>query len=114
MEILLILSVLCSALLILVVLAQPGKADMISSMSGLGGQVNNLFGVSTGRNLLQNITLGLLAVIALVAVFANTFLDNKATTAKSALEGASPSMLPQQQQTPPAQPPAQQPAPVNP
>ncbi|MGA0833724.1 MAG: preprotein translocase subunit SecG, partial [Candidatus Kapaibacteriota bacterium] len=57
--ILILLSLFAAILLILVVLIQPGKSEMISGMGGLGGQAANLFGVRQSRNVLQNLTIGL-------------------------------------------------------
>lgn len=68
---LILVAVFASILLILVVLIQPGKAEMISGMGGLGGQINNMLGVRTGRNFMQNLTIGLLAAIALLALVVN-------------------------------------------
>ncbi len=68
---LILLSVFASILLILVVLIQPGKAEMISGMGGLGGQINSMFGVRTGRNFLQNLTIGLAGAILLIAILVN-------------------------------------------
>lgn len=77
--ILILLAVFASILLILVVLIQPGKAEMISGMGGLGGQINNMLGVRTGRNFMQNLTIGLLAAIALLALVVNrVFLTHEA------------------------------------
>ena len=69
-----LLSLLCvfgALLLILTVLIQPGKSEMISGMGGLGGQVSNLLGVRQGRNFLQNLTIGLIAGIMLMAIIIN-------------------------------------------
>jgi protein translocase SecG subunit len=77
---LIILSVFASVLLVLVVLIQPGKAEMISGMGGLGGQAMNLFGVRAGRNFLQNLTIGLLATIMVFALLVNkVFLPQTGT-----------------------------------
>jgi protein translocase SecG subunit len=69
--ILILVAVLASILLILVVLIQPGKSEMISGMGGLGGQINHMFGVRTGRNFLQNLTIGLAGGIILIAITVN-------------------------------------------
>ncbi|MFN6136636.1 MAG: preprotein translocase subunit SecG, partial [Bacteroidota bacterium] len=63
-----VISLIAAFLLVLVVIIQPGKADMISGMSGLGGQMTNLFGVRQSRNVLQTATMVLLGVIAVFAI----------------------------------------------
>ena len=73
---LIVLSIFASFLLILVVLIQPGKAEMISGMGGLGGQAMNMFGVRQSRNFLQNLTIGLTAGIMVAAILVNkVFLE---------------------------------------
>ncbi len=69
--VLILLAMFASLLLIMVVLIQPGKAEMISGMGGLGGQLNNILGVRAGRNILQNITIGLITAIILIAIAVN-------------------------------------------
>ncbi|MCO6467018.1 MAG: preprotein translocase subunit SecG [Bradyrhizobiaceae bacterium] len=113
---LILISVFASILLILVVLIQPGKSEMISGMGGLGGQINNMLGVRTGRNLLQNITIGLLVALAVLAivvnrVFLSTDVEQKGPVTvgrelptQSAPTPAAPAPQPAQ----PAQQPAQQ------
>lgn len=81
--ILILLAVFASILLVLVVLIQPGKAEMISGMGGLGGQINNMLGVRTGRNFMQNLTIGLLAAIALLALVVNRVFLSHETQQKS-------------------------------
>lgn len=81
MEIALILiAVVASLLLILAVIIQPGKSDMISGMAGLGGQMTNLLGVRQSRNVLQSATMILLGVIALIAFATNTFIIETAAS----------------------------------
>ena len=109
-----ILSVFASLLLILVVLIQPGKAEMISGMGGLGGQAMNLFGVRQSRNLLQNLTIGLTAGLMIAALLVNkVFLEKGATEKAPATVGAevpSASPMPAPSPTPaPAPQPTQQP-----
>lgn len=115
---LILLSVFASVLLILVVLIQPGKAEMISGMGGIGGQAMNLFGVRAGRNFLQNLTIGLTAAIMIIALLVNkVFLTEAGTGERQAtVEGAevpvnapptgspAPAQQPTQQQAQPAQP----------
>jgi protein translocase SecG subunit len=74
MEIILIsIGLIAAILLILVVIIQPGKADMISGMGGFGGQMTNLLGVRQSRNVLQNATMVLLGVIILISISVNKF-----------------------------------------
>lgn len=74
MEILLIsIALIAAILLILIVMVQPGKADMISGMGGFGGQMTNLLGVRQSRNILQNATMVLLGGLVLIAVVVNKF-----------------------------------------
>ena len=69
-----ILCMLASILLMLVVLVQPGKADMISGMGGFGGQFTNLLGVRQSRNILQNMTMGLAAFLMVASIVVNKFM----------------------------------------
>lgn len=89
--VLLLLSIASSLLLILAVLIQPGKADMISGMGGIGGQVTNMFGVSSGRNILQYVTMGLIASLVVFALLSNTIFQESGSESgtKNALRGAS-------------------------
>lgn len=76
---LILLAVFASILLVLVVLIQPGKSEMISGMGGLGGQINSMLGVRTGRNFLQNLTIGLLVAVAAISLLVNrVFLSSEA------------------------------------
>lgn len=116
---LVILCVIMSIFLIGAVLIQPGKADMVSGMGGLGGQMNNLFGVRQGRNVLQNVTIGLAVAIMLLSIVINkVFLPTGAAERAPVTQGAempvavpssapAPGQQPQQQQ-PQQQQPAQQ------
>lgn len=69
-----ILCMFASILLVLVVLVQPGKADMISGMGGFGGQFTNLLGVRQSRNILQNLTIGLAAFLMVASILVNRFM----------------------------------------
>lgn len=112
-----VISLIAAVLLVLVVIIQPGKADMISGMSGLGGQMNNLFGVRQSRNVLQTATMVLLGTIAVFAILINSvFLDTtggaqRESVAKDAPQPTLPA--PTRQAPQPAQQPAQQPAPAS-
>jgi len=109
-----LLALIASLLLILAVIIQPGKSDMISGMAGLGGQMTNLFGVRQSRNVLQTATMVLLGAIAACAILVNAFFLEEAaqgSTRQTTTQGAPmPKMSqPAQQAAPNAQPaPAQQ------
>lgn len=115
-----ILCMLASVLLMLAVLVQPGKADMISGMGGFGGQFTNLLGVRQSRNILQNITMGLAAFLMVASIVVNRFMLQTGAEAERApiTTGAeapmvtpgttvpqnAPAPQPAPQQAPPAQP----------
>lgn len=87
--VLILFCLLVSLLLIAVVLIQPGKADMVSGMGGLGGQVTNLFGVRQSRNILQSITIGLAVTLALMAILINVFFMGEVVAERTPVtEGA--------------------------
>jgi protein translocase SecG subunit len=104
-----VLALIASLLLILAVIIQPGKSDMISGMAGLGGQMTNLFGVRQSRNVLQS------ATMVLVNAF---FLEEAAvgSTRQPTTQGAPmPAMpAPARQAAPAAQPAPAQQAPAQP
>ncbi len=111
MEILLsIVTIIASILLILIVLVQPGKADMISGMGGLGGQMTNLLGVRQSRNILQNATMILLGSLVLVSIVVNKFFISSGGTERAPISTgvevpvtppSGPTQAPQSQPTPP-------------
>jgi len=106
---LILISVFASILLVLVVLIQPGKSEMISGMGGLGGQINSMLGVRTGRNFLQNLTIGLMAAIMVIAIVANKlFLDHGDVQKGPVTQGRSipASSIPNAPSVPAPQPPA--------
>lgn len=114
--VLILLTIFGAILLVLTVLIQPGKAEMISGMGGLGGQVSNLLGVRQSRNFLQNLTIGLIAGIMLMAIIINkVFLPSAVSTDRTPVTtgaeipagGAPGSPAPIGQPT--QQPPSQQP-----
>jgi protein translocase SecG subunit len=117
---LIVLCMIASILLILVVLIQPGKSDMISGMGGFGGQFTNLLGVRQSRNILQNVTIGLAAFLIVASVLVNRlFLSPESTERAPVTQGAQvpvtspgatmPTTVPPAQ-TAPAQQPKQAPA----
>lgn len=111
---LIVLCIVAAVLLILAVLVQPGKADMIAGMGGFGGQFSNVFGHRQSRNILQNLTIGLLAFILLASIAVNTvFKTEVSAEGASAIRGADVTLPPagpgqgaptQQPQAAPAQP----------
>jgi protein translocase SecG subunit len=114
-----VLALIASFLLILAVIIQPGKSDMISGMAGLGGQMTNLFGVRQSRNVLQSATMILLGSIALIAILVNAFFLEEAavgSTRQPTTQGAPmPAMpAPARQAAPAAQPAPAQQAPAQP
>lgn len=68
-----ILLIIISVVLILVVLVQPGKGDMISGMSGLGGAFSSMMGSRRAMDLLTKITIGLAAAIMIFSLLTNMF-----------------------------------------
>jgi protein translocase SecG subunit len=108
-----VISIIASLLLLLAVIIQPGKADMISGMSGLGGQMTNLFGVRQSRNVLQTATMVLLGIIALFAILINSvFLESGDGTQRESVAKDAPRPVAPAPAGRPAQQPAQQPAPA--
>ncbi|MFZ9870912.1 MAG: preprotein translocase subunit SecG [Candidatus Kapaibacteriota bacterium] len=112
--ILILLSLFAAILLILVVLIQPGKSEMISGMGGLGGQAANLFGVRQSRNVLQNLTIGLTISLMVMALLVNRlFIGDEGTAGRVPVtQGVT---IPQPTSTPttaPASAPAPAPAPT--
>ncbi|MCX6139847.1 MAG: preprotein translocase subunit SecG [Candidatus Kapabacteria bacterium] len=120
MDILLsIIGMIAAILLILLVMVQPGKADMISGMGGLGGQMTNLLGVRQSRNILQNATMILLGSLVLVSILTNKLFvgqEGSGTERAPVSQGVeipvTPSSAPTQ--APQAQPAAQPVAPATP
>jgi protein translocase SecG subunit len=108
----LVLTLIVSLLLIAVVLIQPGKADMISGMGGLGGQMTNLIGVRQSRNVLQSLTIGFAVFLVVAAIIVNKFFveTGGSTEAKTAAEGATIPNIERTTQLPATPAPGQQPA----
>jgi protein translocase SecG subunit len=74
LTLMMILLILASAFLILLVLLQPGKADMGSSFGGAAGQMGVMFGMQKTANLLATITKVTAAVIILLVLVTNRFV----------------------------------------
>jgi preprotein translocase subunit SecG len=73
-----IVMIILSVLLILVVLLQPGKGDMITGMGGLGGTFSSMLGSRRTLDLLSKITVGLAASIFVLALMTNKFFVGSA------------------------------------
>lgn len=97
-----ILLMVLAVILILAVLVQPGKGDMVSGMGSLGGGFTNMFGSRRTMDLLSKITSGFAAAIAILAIVTNLFfVKQDVQTAKPTIEGTSipqavPAQVPQQ------------------
>ena len=89
LALMMILGILVSVLLTFVVLLQPGKGDMISGMTGLGGQFNSVLGSRRAADFLTKLTIGLAAAIMIISLFTNLFVvdSGQQTETKAATEG---------------------------
>jgi len=101
-----ILMMIISILLILVVLIQPGKGDMISGMGGLTNQFTSMLGTRKAMDLLTKITIGFAAALLVLAVVTNKFfLPRSVNFVKPVTEGAAvPQTLPTKPVAPITQP----------
>lgn len=109
-----------SAVLMVVVLLQPSKGDMISTLGGIGGQFTSVFGARGGMEKLHKITVGLAIAIVVLSILVNKVALDRGleAVAKPVVEGTSvptqrnPIMPPVQRAQPQQQPqqaaPAQQ------
>jgi len=70
-----LVSFICLLAIVLVgaVLIQPGKADMASGMTGIGGQLGSMFGSRRTADTLTKITIGTAGAILLLSVVTNKF-----------------------------------------
>jgi preprotein translocase subunit SecG len=83
-----ILMMIISVLLIIVILLQPGKGDMISGMSGLTGTFSSMLGSRRAVDLLSKITIGLATAILVLSLVTNKFfLNNSVAVIKPVTEG---------------------------
>lgn len=98
-----ILIIIASALLILVVLLQPGKGDMLAGLGGgLANNLSSMFGSRRAMDLLMKITIGLAAAILVFTLLTNKFfVGQNQDVPKPLIEGT---------QLPPSAPPAGTPA----
>ena len=102
-----------SVLLILVILIQPGKGDMISGMGGLTNTFSSMLGSRKAMDMLTKITIGFAAAIFVLAILTNKFfLPTGTEFVKPVTEGAAVpqtvptqpvQQLPAQQQAQPAE-----------
>lgn len=72
-----IILLLIAFLLIAAVLIQPGKGDMLTGMSGLGGQFNSVLGSRRATDLLSKITWTLATAIIVLTIVTNLFFLNR-------------------------------------
>ena len=86
---LLILMLLIAVFLILVVLVQPGKGDMISGMGGLGGTFSSMMGTRKATDFLTKLTIGLATALLLFSILINKFfISSGEEVVRPAVEGA--------------------------
>ncbi len=70
-----LLIILASAFLILLVLLQPGKADMGAAFGGgIGSQMGSMFGTEKTKNILATATKVIAVIILLLTLTTNRFL----------------------------------------
>jgi preprotein translocase subunit SecG len=87
-----IILILLSFLLVVIVLVQPGKGDMISGISGISGQFNSILGSSAASTFLVKFTWGLAIAIGVLIISANVFFVGTGQTSsaiKAPTEGMS-------------------------
>lgn len=93
-----VLLIIISSLLILVVLLQPGKGDMLAGIGGgLQSNLTSMFGTRRTMDLLMKITIGLaIAILVLTVVTNKFFVGQNENAPKPIIEGT---------ELPPAAPP---------
>ncbi|MFY8161640.1 MAG: preprotein translocase subunit SecG [Candidatus Kapaibacteriota bacterium] len=84
-----ILMIILAAILILAVLLQPGKGDMLTSSSGLTNQFSSVLGAKKTMDMLSKVTIGIAITLFLLSVVTNKFLLNNgpANVQRAATEG---------------------------
>ena len=89
LTLLMIIVIFASILLTFVVLLQPGKGDMISGMTGLGGQFNSVLGSRKAADFLTKLTVGLAFGIMALSLITNLFFvsSTNVEAGKAATEG---------------------------
>lgn len=119
LSLMIIIMIILSVLLIIAVLIQPGKGDMVSGLGSIGGTFTSMFGSRRAMDKLVKFTIGLSIGIILLSLITNKFFVNHETEGpKAVTEGVEvPSTVPpmsnmpgkmQKQQAPAQQAPAQQ------
>ena len=93
-----ILLIIISGLLIIVVLLQPGKGDMLAGIGGgLQSNLTSMFGTRRTMDLLMKITIGLAIAILVLTIATNKFfVSHNENVPKPIIEGT---------ELPPAAPP---------
>lgn len=82
------LFIILSVLLILVVLVQPGKGDMISGMGSLGGSFSSVLGSRKAMDFLTRTTIILASLIMVLSLLTNKFfIGQTEMIQKPAVEG---------------------------
>ncbi|MDQ1265525.1 MAG: preprotein translocase subunit SecG [Bacteroidota bacterium] len=117
-----VIIIILSILLTILVLLQPGKGDIASSLGGLTGQFSSVLGSRKTADMLTKLTIGFAAAIMVLSIFANLFfVGSDSEKIKTVIEGMelpatpasplqqSPKAAPPQQQQPQQQQPQQQP-----
>lgn len=101
-ELISVVLILAAILLIGVILIQPGKGDMISGMSGIGGQFNQMLGTSRATNFLAKFTWGTAITIVALSLIVNIFFvgSQQGGVQKAPTEGRSVQNAPAPVQTP--------------
>jgi len=75
-----ILLIILSAVLILVVLIQPGKGEMLTGVGGISGQFNSVLGTKKATDLLKNITVYSAVAIAVLCLVFNLSYERPVAT----------------------------------
>lgn len=105
-----VIMIILSVLLILVVLLQPGKGDMLSGgLGGLGGTFTSMFGTRRAMDLMMKLTIGFATAIFVLALLTNMFfVGGEESIEKPVTEGVEVPVQQQQIPVTPSAPPPQQ------
>ncbi len=92
---LILLTIVFAILLILLVLVQPGKADMGATFGGLGSQMGTMFGTERSKNILATATKVCAVAILVLVLVTNKFFvgGNDKAVQKIVTEGQSSSVM---------------------
>ncbi len=83
-----LIMILAAILLIVAILVQPSKGDMISGLGGLSGTFSSMFGSRKTMDLLQKITISLATIILVLTLITNIFfVGAKESVVKPVTEG---------------------------